>query len=129
MRPIVLREELAIKIPILFKVIVNWAGKMLLEEDISEEFESSEVVEDTEEEGEVIIDQLKFFIDISKAWYNVIHHNSSLEILTSIREKSTIPKTHVLGKRAEKKTKREKKAKKKSTKKTKSKKRKNKSRE
>jgi len=102
---------------------------MLLEEDISEELESSEAAEVTEEEeGEVVIDQLRFFVDISKAWRNVIHHNSPLETLISMREKLTALKKRALSTRAEKKTKGEKKAKKKSTKKTKSKKQKSKKR-
>jgi len=84
---------------------------VLREEDVDEEVEAevteAEVEEEEEESGEVVIDQLRFFLDISKAWHGILHENLPIEVLKSLREtaesfRKTIPSKKVTKKKREK---------------------------
>jgi hypothetical protein len=84
---------------------------VVLGEDISGEAEREAVEtaeEEEEEAGEVVIDQLRFFANISKLWHNVIHGNLPIEVLLSTRESTVHPKARVTRKETKKKEKRKK---------------------
>jgi hypothetical protein len=81
---------------------------MILEENSGEEEELESVrEEEKEEEGEVIIDQLKYLIDISKLWHNILQGNLPLEslIVTHKEAKVKKPKTKVSKKEVKKRVK------------------------
>jgi len=81
---------------------------MILKENSNEE-EGLEGVEEEEREegGEVIIDQLKYLVDISKLWHSVLHGNLPLESLMVAHGEVKLkkPKTKGSKKGAEKKVK------------------------
>lgn len=101
-------------------MLLESGESVVLEEDISEEVEH-EAVETTEEEevGEITIDQLKFFANISRLWHDVIHGNLPIEVLLSMRESTKGAKTPATSKKTRKKEKSKKTRKKKKEKKEK----------
>lgn len=90
---------------------------MISEEEISEieereEREELEAEEAEEERGEIVIDQLKLFLDVTKLWKKILEDRGSideLKSLTSVRVTKKPIVTQVIKK--EKKEKREKKKK------------------
>jgi hypothetical protein len=81
---------------------------MISKENLSEDEELESVEEEEREEGgEVIIDQLKYLVNISKLWHSILHGDLPLEslIVAHGEVKLKKPKTKISKKEAKKKVK------------------------